>query len=166
MTPRLGVRTRRTAVVAALATCGPYVACVYLAFARRAAVADHESVDVGLRRFAGSRSRAGGEDPSPHSEVGGGRADFAITQTRRSCCRGRGVLLARWYLRNRSGGAPGLQGVSESLGRENSALLAAAIINPRLLNLCRPSKRLLRRQRLILGRIGDVEPPPATPARR
>jgi monofunctional biosynthetic peptidoglycan transglycosylase len=51
-----------------------------------------------------------------------------------------------------------------SLGREDSALLAAAIINPRLLNPGNPSKRLLRRQQLILGRMGDVEPPPPAPA--
>jgi monofunctional glycosyltransferase len=47
-----------------------------------------------------------------------------------------------------------------SLGRDDSALLAAAIINPRVLNPGHPSKRLLRRQQLILGRMGEVEPPP------
>ena len=47
-----------------------------------------------------------------------------------------------------------------ALGREESALLAAAIINPRVFSPARPSRRLLWRQRLILERMGDVEPPP------
>jgi monofunctional biosynthetic peptidoglycan transglycosylase len=55
-------------------------------------------------------------------------------------------------------------GVSASaLGRERSALLAGAIINPRVLNPARPTARLLSRQRLILGRMGGVEPPPPMP---
>jgi monofunctional biosynthetic peptidoglycan transglycosylase len=55
-------------------------------------------------------------------------------------------------------------GVSASaLGREQSALLAGAIINPRVLNPARPTARLLSRQRLILGRMGGVEPPPPMP---
>jgi monofunctional biosynthetic peptidoglycan transglycosylase len=41
-----------------------------------------------------------------------------------------------------------------------SALLAAAIVNPRLLNPAHPTGRLIRRQRLILQRMGAVEPPP------
>lgn len=40
-----------------------------------------------------------------------------------------------------------------------SALLAAAIINPRLLNPAHPTARLLRRQQLILRRMGYVTPP-------
>jgi monofunctional biosynthetic peptidoglycan transglycosylase len=48
-------------------------------------------------------------------------------------------------------------GVSASaLSREQAALLAGAIINPRLLNPARPTTRLLRRQRIILGRMGQV----------
>jgi monofunctional biosynthetic peptidoglycan transglycosylase len=55
-------------------------------------------------------------------------------------------------------------GVSASaLSREQAALLAGAIINPRTLNPGRPTPRLLARQRLILGRMGGVEPPAAVP---
>jgi monofunctional glycosyltransferase len=46
-----------------------------------------------------------------------------------------------------------------SLGPTESALLAAAIINPRMLNPARPTPRLLRRQQLILRRMGGVLPP-------
>ena len=45
------------------------------------------------------------------------------------------------------------------LNPSEAALLAAAIINPRLLNPARPSNRLLRRQQLILRRMGAVTPP-------
>jgi monofunctional glycosyltransferase len=45
------------------------------------------------------------------------------------------------------------------LGPSEAALLAAAIINPRVLNPARPSNRLLRRQQLILRRMGAVVPP-------
>lgn len=41
-----------------------------------------------------------------------------------------------------------------ALGPSESALLAAAIINPRVLNPAQPSKRLRRRQQLILRRMG------------
>jgi monofunctional biosynthetic peptidoglycan transglycosylase len=47
-----------------------------------------------------------------------------------------------------------------SLGAEQSALLAGAIINPRLLDPGHPTPRLRRRQRMILGRMGHVVPPP------
>ena len=40
------------------------------------------------------------------------------------------------------------------LGLEPSALLAAAIVNPRLLSPAHPTNRLLRRQQLILRRMG------------
>jgi monofunctional biosynthetic peptidoglycan transglycosylase len=46
------------------------------------------------------------------------------------------------------------------LGPEEAALLAAAIINPRLLDPAHPSARLRRRQRMILRRMGLVTPPP------
>ena len=46
-----------------------------------------------------------------------------------------------------------------ALGPSESALLAAAIVNPRVLNPARPSARLLRRQQLILRRMGVVMPP-------
>jgi monofunctional biosynthetic peptidoglycan transglycosylase len=45
------------------------------------------------------------------------------------------------------------------LGPADAALLAAAIVNPRLLNPAHPSTRLLRRQQLILRRMGAVVPP-------
>jgi monofunctional biosynthetic peptidoglycan transglycosylase len=46
-----------------------------------------------------------------------------------------------------------------ALGADESALLAAAIVNPRRYSPARPSKYLLRRQNLIRQRMGDVEPP-------
>ena len=46
-----------------------------------------------------------------------------------------------------------------ALGPEQASLLAAAIINPRLLNPARPTARLVRRQQLILRRMGYVTPP-------
>jgi monofunctional biosynthetic peptidoglycan transglycosylase len=49
---------------------------------------------------------------------------------------------------------------SASLGPEPSALLAGAIVNPRLLNPGHPTPRLRRRQNMILGRMGHVVPPP------
>lgn len=45
-----------------------------------------------------------------------------------------------------------------ALGPSESALLAAAIINPRALNPARPNTRLLRRQQLILKRMGTGPP--------
>ena len=50
-----------------------------------------------------------------------------------------------------------------SLSREQAALLAGAIINPRVLNPARPNRRLLARQRIILSRMGGVEPPVPVP---
>jgi monofunctional biosynthetic peptidoglycan transglycosylase len=55
-------------------------------------------------------------------------------------------------------------GVSSSgLSRAQAALLAGAIVNPRVLNPARPPARLLARQRLILRRMGGVEPPAPVP---
>jgi membrane peptidoglycan carboxypeptidase len=48
---------------------------------------------------------------------------------------------------------------ASEIGPTESALLAGAIINPRLLNPARPSTRLLRRQQLILRRMGAITPP-------
>jgi monofunctional biosynthetic peptidoglycan transglycosylase len=45
---------------------------------------------------------------------------------------------------------------ASALTADQSALLAAAIINPRLLNPARPSARLARRKHLILGRMGGL----------
>jgi monofunctional glycosyltransferase len=55
-------------------------------------------------------------------------------------------------------------GVSASaLNAEQAALLAGAIINPRVLNPARPNGRLIRRQQLILSRMGEVTPPTPAP---
>jgi monofunctional biosynthetic peptidoglycan transglycosylase len=43
------------------------------------------------------------------------------------------------------------------LSREEAALMAGAIINPRELRVDRPNKRLLRRQQIVLRRMGAVE---------
>src|SRR5882672_11502152 len=48
---------------------------------------------------------------------------------------------------------------ASNLDPNEAALLAGAIINPRLLNPARPNGRLLRRQQLILRRMGLVSPP-------
>lgn len=53
---------------------------------------------------------------------------------------------------------------ASALNATQSALLAGAIVNPRLLNPARPTARLLRRQQLILSRMGAVQPPKETPA--
>ena len=55
-------------------------------------------------------------------------------------------------------------GVSAAeLSPSQAALLAGAIINPRVYSPARPNARLLSRQRLILGRMGDMTPPVLTP---
>jgi monofunctional glycosyltransferase len=46
-----------------------------------------------------------------------------------------------------------------ALGPEAAARLAAAIANPRVLNPARPTRRLLRREQMILQRMGHVVPP-------
>jgi monofunctional biosynthetic peptidoglycan transglycosylase len=51
-----------------------------------------------------------------------------------------------------------------SLGMEESALLAGAIINPVVHNPAKPTRRLLRRQQIILRRMGFREPSPPAPA--
>jgi monofunctional glycosyltransferase len=53
---------------------------------------------------------------------------------------------------------------ASALSEPQAALLAGAIVNPRLLNPARPTPRLLRRQRIIMRRMGAVIPPPAVPA--
>lgn len=53
-------------------------------------------------------------------------------------------------------------GVSAAnLTRSQAALLAGALINPIRYSPARPRGRLLRRQQIILGRMGTVEPPAA-----
>jgi monofunctional biosynthetic peptidoglycan transglycosylase len=51
------------------------------------------------------------------------------------------------------------QSAAAQLDPNEAALMAGAIINPRLLNPGRPTARLLRRQQLILRRMGLVSPP-------
>ena len=51
------------------------------------------------------------------------------------------------------------QSNAASLGPSESAMLAAAIVNPRLLNPARPGMKLLRRQQLILRRMGVTTAP-------
>jgi monofunctional glycosyltransferase len=51
---------------------------------------------------------------------------------------------------------------ASQLGPQESALLAGALVNPRLLNPGHPTPRLRRRQEMILRRMGGVTPPPAT----
>ena len=48
---------------------------------------------------------------------------------------------------------------ASDLTAEQAALLAGAIINPRLYSPGKPNARLLRRQQIILKRMGDVGPP-------
>lgn len=50
-----------------------------------------------------------------------------------------------------------------ALDMEESALLAGSIINPRVHNPAKPTRRLLRRQQIILRRMGFKEPPPPAP---
>src|SRR5688500_4814910 len=52
---------------------------------------------------------------------------------------------------------------ASAVNREQAALLAGAIINPRGLNPARPTPRLRARQRIILGRMGEVTPPAPAP---
>ena len=47
-----------------------------------------------------------------------------------------------------------------ALAAAESALLAAAISNPRLLNPAHPTPRLRRRQQMVMRRMGAVTPPP------
>ena len=53
---------------------------------------------------------------------------------------------------------------ASALSASQAALLAGAIINPRVLNPARPTERLLRRQRMLLARMGNVTPPVPPPA--
>lgn len=50
------------------------------------------------------------------------------------------------------------------LGPSEAALMAGAIINPRVHSPAKPTRRLLRRQQIILKRMGGVVPPPDAPA--
>ncbi len=58
-------------------------------------------------------------------------------------------------------------GVSAAnLSRDQAALLAGAIINPRRYSPSHPNRRLLRRQRIILANMRLIEPGPPVAARR
>ena len=52
---------------------------------------------------------------------------------------------------------------ASALSPEEAALLAGAIINPRVNSPARPTARLRRRQQIILKRMGWVTPPPEAP---
>jgi monofunctional glycosyltransferase len=52
---------------------------------------------------------------------------------------------------------------ASALTAEQAALLAGAIINPRVLNAAHPNGRLVTRQRMILRRMGSVTPPSPVP---
>jgi monofunctional biosynthetic peptidoglycan transglycosylase len=49
---------------------------------------------------------------------------------------------------------------ASDLSATEAALLAAAIANPRVLNPAHPSGRLVRRQEMVMRRMGAVTPPP------
>jgi len=49
---------------------------------------------------------------------------------------------------------------ANDLSASESALLAAAISNPHVLNPAHPTPRLVRRQKMVLRRMGNVTPPP------
>jgi monofunctional glycosyltransferase len=53
---------------------------------------------------------------------------------------------------------------ASALDSEESALLAACIMNPRIMNPAHQTPGLVKRQKLILGRMGIVTPPPDLPA--
>jgi monofunctional glycosyltransferase len=47
-----------------------------------------------------------------------------------------------------------------SIGPDQAALMAGAIVNPRTLNIAKPNARLRARQRIIRARMGNITPPP------
>ena len=49
---------------------------------------------------------------------------------------------------------------ASAVGPDQAALMAGAIVNPRVLNIARPNARLRARQRIIRARMGNVTPPP------
>ena len=51
---------------------------------------------------------------------------------------------------------------ASAIGRAQAAALAACIVNPRIMNPARPTKRQIRRQQIILQRMGGVLPPSET----
>ena len=53
---------------------------------------------------------------------------------------------------------------ASALDADEAALLASSIMNPRIWNPARPTPGLIKRQKLILDRMGVVTPPPDPPA--
>ena len=55
---------------------------------------------------------------------------------------------------------------ASAVGPDQAALMAGAIVNPRVLNIAHPNGRLRARQRIIRARMGYITPPPvvAVPA--
>src|SRR5205085_1062520 len=51
-----------------------------------------------------------------------------------------------------------------SLTASQAALMAGSLVNPRVLTVAHPTRRLLNRQRIILSRMGGVTPPAPTVA--
>ena len=49
---------------------------------------------------------------------------------------------------------------ASAIGPDQAALMAAAIVNPRMLNIAKPNARLRARQRIIRARMGKITPPP------
>jgi monofunctional biosynthetic peptidoglycan transglycosylase len=49
---------------------------------------------------------------------------------------------------------------ASAVGPDQAALMAAAIVNPRVLNIAKPNARLRNRQRIIRARMGKITPPP------
>jgi monofunctional biosynthetic peptidoglycan transglycosylase len=49
---------------------------------------------------------------------------------------------------------------ASAIGPDQAALMAGAIVNPRVLNIAQPNARLRARQRIIRARMGNVTPPP------
>ena len=49
---------------------------------------------------------------------------------------------------------------ASAVGPDQAALMAGAIVNPRVLNIAKPNARLRARQRIIRARMGNITPPP------
>jgi monofunctional glycosyltransferase len=49
---------------------------------------------------------------------------------------------------------------ASAVGPDQAALMAGAIVNPRMLNIAKPNGRLRARQRIIRARMGKITPPP------
>ena len=49
---------------------------------------------------------------------------------------------------------------ASAIAPDQAALMAGAIINPRVLNIAKPNARLRARQRIIRARMGKITPPP------